>query len=395
MRIGIDACCWSNCRGFGRYTRELVTTLVRQYPEHEFVLVADRPTAEQSNFPPGAAIVPVATRQQMTHAASAASSRGVGDLLRLGRAAAAVRADAFLFPAVYSYYPLLGRTPCLIVFHDAIAEQHPGLIFAGRRARLFWAWKTWLARRQASVLATVSQDARRQVAAAFGYPEEKIRVITEGPGDGIAPLDDSRRVADARRRYGLPADTPLILYVGGISPHKNLQGLARALAAMPPAAGPWHLVLVGEYRSDSFLSCYRELTGLFRELALTDRVSFTGFVPEDDLAALYSAATMLVLPSFAEGFGLPVVEAMACGLPVAASRRGSLPEVLGGAGLLFDPADPAAIAGCVIRLLSDSSLRVELRRLGLERAANYSWRTAARQAMELFEEMAPRARRTA
>jgi glycosyltransferase involved in cell wall biosynthesis len=124
-----------------------------------------------------------------------------------------------------------------------------------------------------------------------------------------------------------------------------------------------------------------------RELKLEESVTFTGFVSNDDLVGLYNASAALVLPSFNEGFGLPVVEAMACGLAVAASRAGSLPEVLGDAGVYFSPADTDEMARVLGELLADSRLRGELATRGLQRAGQFNWTTAARQTVELFEEM--------
>lgn len=392
MRIGIDACCWSNRRGFGRFTRELVEHMVASSPEHEFVLVADRQTAQDGSFPPGAQLVAVETREQPTQAAAADGARSPLDLWRMGRAVARLPLDVFFFPAVYSYFPLLRRVPTAVVFHDAIAEQHPGLIFPGVRSRWLWNLKTWLARRQADRLVTVSESARAQIAAAFGLPESDIHVVTEGPNAAFRPLDDADALRRVRAKYRLPVDQPLILYVGGISPHKNLQGLLHALDRLRQAGPvPWHAALVGDYAHDSFFGCYQELTALGGRLGLTERVTFTGFVPNDDLVALYNAATLLVLPSFSEGFGLPVVEAMACGLPVAASRRGSLPEVLGPAGVLFDPDDPAGMADALRGLLEDPSLRAAFRAEGFRRLERFSWKASAHTMVHILEELAGRA----
>jgi glycosyltransferase involved in cell wall biosynthesis len=150
----------------------------------------------------------------------------------------------------------------------------------------------------------------------------------------------------------------------------------------------WHLVLVGDYAGDSFLGCHGELVELVRSLGLTDRVTFTGFVPDADLVLLYNAADMLVLPSKGEGFGLPAIEAMACGLPVTASDRNSLPQVLGGAGLLFDPDSDEAIAGCMLRLLREPDLRAAQRARGLARAEAYSWGAGADTMVGVLEQAA-------
>ena len=391
MRMGIDACCWSNRRGFGRFTRELVGRMVAEFPQHEYTLVVDDRTAAGSAFPPGARVEVVRTRKQPTEAASAESARSPLDLWRMSRATSRLPVDVFFFPAVYSFYPLLRRIPLVVGFHDAIAETHPNLIFPGWRARTLWGVKTWLARKQAERLMTVSASAKARLAATFGYPESRIHVVTEGPSDAFRPMEDREPIGRVLARYHLPAERPLILYVGGISPHKNLQGLLRAASLLKDLA--CHVVIVGDHTHDRFYGCYDELLSLSRELGLEDRVSFTGFVPNEDLVVLYNAATLLVLPSFDEGFGLPVVEAMACGLPVAASRRGSLPEVLGSAGALFDPEQAGEIAAAVRRLLDDPGEREDLRREGLKRVRQFSWSAAARQAVRLLEEVGDGSRR--
>jgi glycosyltransferase involved in cell wall biosynthesis len=385
VRIGVEACTWSNKRGYGRFLRELLTTMIEDFPEHEFVLVVDEHSARDCDFPERATVEIVATTAQPTEAASADGARSPADLLRMARAVARVPLDVFFFPTRYSYFPLLRPVKTVIAFHDATAERHPRLIFPDARARLFWRIKTWLALRQADRLVTVSEDARRQIADVFKRTEGEIGVITEGPDPVFGLSSDTGSFPAMRARYGLPSGMPIVLYVGGISPHKNLDGLLRAMEGIPP---PWHLALVGEYEKDSFLGCHAELVELAQELGLTERLTFTGFVPDEDLALLYNDATVLVLPSFSEGFGLPVIEAMVSGLPVAASDRNSIPEVLGDAGLLFDPLVPDEIHAAVLRLLEDGTLRAECRKRGLERAKLYSWSVAARRMMTILEETA-------
>ena len=146
MRIGVDACTWANRRGYGRFTRMLVGTAMAEYPQHQFVLVVDSHTAAQVEFPQGAQLEVVETEAQPTEAASADGSRSPRDLWKMSRAVSRLKFDAFFFPTSYSFFPLFCKTPAVIVFHDAIAEQHPELIFPGWRSRFFWQLKSWLAR---------------------------------------------------------------------------------------------------------------------------------------------------------------------------------------------------------------------------------------------------------
>ena len=386
MRLAFDASCWSNRRGFGRYTRELLRRLVPLAVDkgHRPILVVDRQTSDQVAAAEleGAELRVASTRQQPTRAAAATGSRSPVDLWRMSRALAAGRADVVFFPAVYSFFPVPRGLRSVVTFHDAIAEQMPEMIFPSRRARWFWTVKTRWALASASRVVTVSESARRQVAEVFSLDPESISVSGEGPASELSRPSDP---GDVAARYGLEP-VPRLLYVGGLSPHKNLDGLLQALVKLK--ARPWQLLLVGELETEAFHSCYESLVELAQRLGLADRVQFTGFVPHGDLAALYSLADVLVLPSWSEGFGLPAVEAMSFGVPVAASRAGSLPEVVGDAGLFFDPADPAEMAGVLGRLLDDPELRERLGRRGLEQARRHSWEAAARRVLGVLESVA-------
>ncbi len=201
-------------------------------------------------------------------------------------------------------------------------------------------------------------------------------------------MNGAELAADVRARHGLPTQAPLLLYVGGLSPHKNIDGLLRTLAVLHERGETCHLAIVGDTSTDTFLTCYHELQQLVHELTLDDHVTFTGFIPDDALAALYRASTLLVLPSFSEGFGLPVLEAMACGLPVAVSDRFSLPEIVGDAGVLFDPTSIDSMVAAIAPVLNDAARRAAMAEKGLLRAEQYSWRRGAEHMMQLLERAA-------
>ena len=398
MKIGIDACTWVNRRGYGRFTRGLVHAMVEACPQHDFTLVVDGTMGRDASFPARAHVHVVPTSERQATAASADGSRRPVDLLRMGRAIGALDVDAFLFPTSFSYVPVFGRRPVVTVFHDATAEMHPALIFPRVVPRLLWTIKSQLARRQSQRLVTVSESARAQIARVFGMPANEIDVVSEGADPIFQPHDVTHDVthdhacarataesAAVRAQYGLPAECALLLYVGGLSPHKNIDGLLRAVSALPPTRTPWHLAIVGDVANDTFLTCHEQLQAQVREPGLCGRVSFTGFVPDAQLAALYRAATVLVLPSFSEGFGLPVLEAMACGLPVAVSDRFSLPEIVGDAGVLFDPTSTPSITQALSRVLGDAELRASMRAKGLQRATAYSWRRGAERMARILE----------
>lgn len=391
VRIGIDATCWLNRRGFGRFTRELVPRLVEQSRGvHDVVLVADRNTASAAAFPPDAEVV-VARTSLSEGGGGHRAWRSPTDLWALGREAAGCGADVFFFPTLASFFPLPGSTPVVLGVHDAMTEEHPRLFFPGLRSRAFWWTKVRIARRRASAVVTPSQDARQRVARALDFPLESVATIDEAPADWFRPLTDAEPVRAVRVRYDLPAERPLVLYVGGLDPHKNLDNLLRALSRVGlDGTHGWQLAVVGDLKGPQPEARKAALMALAGELSIADRITFTGYVPDEDLVALYNAAALLVLPSLDEGFGLPVVEAMACGVPVAVSARGSLPEVVGDAGPTFDPMDPDGMADVIREVLEDPEASARLRARGLGRAAEFSWERSARQLTAILEAVAAR-----
>ena len=377
MKIAVDATCWNNRRGFGRFTRELVAAMAAARGERELVLVVDGQTAATADFPAGLEVCEVQVSQAPIEAASAQSSRSLIDLWRFRQAVVRLQPDVIFFPAVYSFFPVPSDTPALVTIHDVIAETHPDQIFASMRSRWLWNQKVRAALRSSKKIATVSQDARRRIAKAFGRNSDEIAVIGEGVNERFQRQDASKQAA-AREQFGIGADEAILLYVGGISPHKNLAALVRSVRLLADrGTTDWRLLLVGDVDGDSFHSAHKEVRSVIRDCGLQERVAFTGYVDDQTLASLYSAAHMLLLPSLDEGFGLPAAEAMACGAPVAASNRGALPEVVGGAGLLFDPLDENAMAAAVERLLSDDELHAACSRIGVKRAKRHRWSTVA------------------
>ncbi|MGH7021501.1 MAG: glycosyltransferase family 4 protein, partial [Brevundimonas sp.] len=335
MRIGIDATCWWNRRGFGRFTRQLITAILADSRGHEIHLFVDREPAPEM-VRPGVHVVRVETSATVTSAAVAEGRRKLPDMLRLRRAVAATPLDVIYFPAVYSWFPTPARTPTIITFHDAIAEHYASLVFPDRLGRFFWNLKTWLARRTAAGFTTVSEAAREEIVRYLKIPRDRIEVVLEAADPIFARVSDAARLAEMRSRLALPSDHRLLLYVGGLAPHKNLLRLARAFAkaAADPVLDDLSLVFVGDPEGGGFHSNYQELKALVDgDGRLAGRVHFTGFVSDDDLVSLYSAAHVVAMPALSEGFGLPAAEAIACGTPVIATGGGAVAEVVGEAGV--------------------------------------------------------------
>lgn len=392
MRIGVDASCWANQRGYGRYTRELLRALVKLVPTDEFLFFLDDKTAHECLDLPASDRVRVITApssEAATRAASAAGQRTPRDLWAMGREVSRPdhRLDLFFFPSVYSFFPTWLRVPVIVTIHDTIPEQYPAHVFRTRRARAQWAlkvrWATW----QARAVVTVSETARHDIVKVFGVPPSRVHVVPDAVTPDFRPLEPRDVALATLERHGLGRETPFILYVGGISPHKNLSTLIDAYMRLVAegAFGGTHLVLVGDIQADSFLSNYPQLRAVVAQSGYGERVHFTGFVPDTELVQLYNAAQVAVLPSLAEGFGLPALEAMACGTPVIVSRAGALPEVVGAAGRLFDPLQPAELAERLRELLSQSDLRQQCARRGLARARDFSWERSARVALDVFQ----------
>jgi len=389
VKIGIDVTCWANRRGFGRVTRELITALIGLSSDDEHVLFADRQTAESVSFPENCRVVVADTSVAAAEAASADGRRSLRDVWAMRRIVRTERPDVMFFPTVYSYFPIARGVPCAVTFCDVIAESLPHKVFRSRKARLFWQLKCRMALRRAERVITISSASRDGLIREFHLAPQRISVVGLAPASGFAAAAKGGPNPEALARQGIGPGSRYLLYVGGISPHKNIDTLIEAFTIVrnDPRARDVRLVLVGDYAGDAFLTCYEELRGLVDRLGLGSAVHFAGFVPDGDLAQLYAGCQVFVLPSFLEGFGLPAVEAMVCGAAVLASNRGSLPEVVGAADQLFDPADARSMADAILDVLTDDARRDELRRRSATRAKLFSWEQAARQLSDVLHEV--------
>ena len=387
MRIGVDASCWWSRRGFGRFTRELLIAMFEESRGHEFYLFVDRPP-EPEMLHPNVHIVQVELSQHVTEAAVADGSRSVRDVWSFTKSLLGQPLDIMFYPAVYSWFPAPFRLPTVVTLHDAIAERFPDMIFPDKKGRLFWGLKMRLARWQAKRIMTVSEAAKREIVEFLGTKPSAIDVVSEAADPRFKPMMDMDERAAARVRSGIPMGVRLIVYVGGLAPHKNLVGLLEGLSGAIDKGGidDIHLALVGDIGGDGFHSHYDDLVEIVQNNNnLIDRVHFTGFVSDEDLVTLYSDALSVTLPSFSEGFGLPAIEAMACGIPILASSAGSIPEVVGNAGLYFDPYKTDQITNAIHKLATEANTLEDLQKKATARAAEFTWSRAAKLAFECIE----------
>jgi alpha-1,3-rhamnosyl/mannosyltransferase len=383
VHVGIDATSWSNDRGFGRFTRSLVAALAGRAAGFRYTLLFDRPPKDE--LPPGVAVLCATTRRGLNESAVGKSSRSPRYLWSMGQLARREAFDVFFFPTLYSYFPLFARVPCVVCYHDTTPERFPQLLFPTRRNHLFWQAKTALARWQTTRAMTVSESSAADLENILHFPRHRIDVVTEAADAVFRIVEDPAVPAAARARYGIPPDGPLLVHVGGMNPHKNILGLLKAMPTIIAQHRGVHLAIVGDTSGKGFWDNVGELKGFVAEHpTLAGQVHFTGYLGDAALAELLNAAYALVFPSLWEGFGLPAVEAMSCGAPVLASRRGSLPEVVGDAGLFFEPEDPVAIAACILSLLRDPARRAHLAANARNRAGEFSWERAAELAERSF-----------
>jgi glycosyltransferase involved in cell wall biosynthesis len=391
MRIVVDGGTWTNDRGYGRFTREILTAAAALPSAHRFSLVIDSSAPPELPLPFPAVRVTLGAPPGL--AAAADGRRSVADLWRMSRALSAQPGDCVFFPSVYTFVPLLDRRPVVVCIHDAIAERFPAMIFATARARWFWTLKARAARWQAARIVTVSEHARQAIAEQYGVPAGDIRVVSEAPSAAFHAGAPTTAARDALMRLGLAPDVRFLLYVGGIAPHKNLVALVDAVAALQRSSRftDVRLVIVGDYAGDVFYSSYPQVKARI-DGAGTGGAVFAGRLDDEVVAGLMRLAQALVLPSLDEGFGLPAIEAAACGAAVLVTRHSAMPEVLGDAAAYFDPREEGALAASLEHLLADEALRARLGSLAAGRAKAWTWAAAGRRLLDVFDELAePRA----
>jgi len=272
------------------------------------------------------------------------------------------------------------RLPCasVVTFHDMTFFLYPRL--HTRPKRIFFRLAMQISARGADALIADSESTRQDAIRLLGIPPQKIYTALLGVDEAYRPISDLRALEAVQLKYGLPED--FILYVGMVEPRKNLPLLIRAFRKLMDLGTDTHLVIAGRLGW-----MYANVLQLIDTLGVKDRVSLIGYVPTQDLPLVYNLASIFVYPTLYEGFGLPALEAMACGVPVVTTEVSSLPEIVGDAGILVPANDETALTRAIQSVLTDRALSQRLAILGPERASQFTWERTAQQTLQVYRDV--------
>ena len=367
MRIAIDARKLRDF-GIGTYIRNILIELSRLDQVTEYVVLC-RPDDQDSGDVLG---------RNFRMVPETAPTYSLAEQFRIPLSLA--REGVKLVHEPHYVLPPAIRCRSVVTIHDCIHLMFPQYL-PSKLAYVYAKGSMWSATRKADRVLTVSEASKRDILRFFDIPPEKVEVIYNAIDERFLGAADANRMELTRRRYQL--DHPFVLYVGNIKPHKNIERLVEAFA-IAKRSGPddLKLIVIGDE-----LSKYPVLRQSVHRHKLDKHVRFLGFQPQETLAAFYRLARAFVFPSLYEGFGLPPLEAMASGTPVITSNVSSLPEVVGDAALLIDPTRPEEIAAAMRRVLTEPSLRDDLRERGLRRVQEFSWDRSIRRVRDIYEEV--------
>ncbi len=370
MRVAIDARKLHDF-GIGTYTRNLLRHLARIDRDSEYLLLCHQP-----DLGIGAQLGP-----NFRTVLEPSPNYSVREQIHVPWVLHRERPDVFHAP----HYVLPPAVGCrsLVTIHDCIHLMFPQYL-PNRAAYVYAKASMWSAARRSRRILTVSEASKRDIIRLLNVPPEKIVVVHNAIDERFRVKPSEEAIARVRERYQL--DHRFVLYVGNIKPHKNLVRLIEAFDRLRKCGfDELTLLIIGDEIS--------KLPALRRAVhghKLHKHVRFLGYLPDETLAVLYRLAAVFVFPSLSEGFGLPPIEAMACGAPVVTSNVSSLPEVTGGAAVLVDPYDVESIADGMARVLSNPALREELRVKGIARALEFSWERSVSRTREIYQEVAER-----
>lgn len=374
MRIGID-CYWLSLRrGIGNYTYNLLHALSQVATNHSFVLYVNDPKVLSA--------VPIDPRFTVK-VVGKKLPYPVWEQLSLPLEAMRDRLDILHCLANTAPLFLPRHLKLILTIHDvmyllptSVLPQSPS--FYQRVGRLYYRLLAPQAAKRAICIMTVSKYSMRDIVDKLHVPNEKIQVIYESGNVQCRRLADSSPVTEVKQRYSIEGQ--FIFVLGALDPRKNTVGVLRSFAHLKKLTTlPIRLVVAGltPVAKNKFHT-------VISKMNLDDWVVLLGFIPEHELVALYNGAAVFVYPSLYEGFGMPVLEAMACGTPVITSSAGSIPEVAGVAALFVDPKNPEEIAHAILQIITDAELRNRMIEQGLEQAKRFSWANTAQQVLEIY-----------
>ncbi len=360
--------------GIGRYTRELVRALTKVDNIHQYRLFSAK---QPPVFP---VTDPLPQGPHISHHPAPLGERWLYRLwyrLKLPLPVQWVTGQLDLFHSPdFVLPPVSGRIPTLLTVHDLSFAHYPE-VFPEPLVRYLNTVVPWSVARATHILAD-SQATKDDLTAIWQVAPEKVTVLYSGVDSRFRPVESAAEITAVRERYNL-ADSPYILAVGTVQPRKNYQMLIRAFAPLADQF-PHNLVIAG---GKGWL--YEEMMAEVAWQGLESRVRFIGFVADEHLPALYSGAALYVFPSLYEGFGLPILEAMGCGVPVLTSNASSLPEVAGDAAMQLAPKDKMAWTDAIARLLADDSRRAQMVAAGFRRVRQFSWQKSAQQLLTIYD----------
>ncbi len=282
------------------------------------------------------------------------------------------------FSPFFITLPFKNKKPLIVTVHDLIRIKNPNHYPPGVKGKIRWQIQKKLLGRAERII-TDSQASKKDIVRLIGFPEEKIAVVYLAADSRFGVIGDKRRLLKVKKKYNLP--DKFVLYVGDIDWNKNVPGLVKACERLKVP-----LVIVGKQAVNKDFDHQhpenKDLIWLQKRIN-KGKLFAPGFVSTGDLVAIYNLANIYCQPSFDEGFGLPVLEAMSCGCPVVSSNKGSLPEVVGSAGILVDP-DVDSLGLAIRHLFNDAFLREKLSRLGLKRAKEFSWHKTAEEVLSVY-----------
>ena len=365
MKIGFDANPMvGDNGGVGWHSYHLLRAMLAQKEDIDFVAYA-RPGAEQPDAVKG--WQGVERLQWINSSKWGMGKRGSSDQLDL-------------YHGTNFKMQTVGRYGGLVTIHDLWLDRHPEY-----SKKMLGQWSSSFKTRQTALRArkaiTVSEFSARELVELYGLKREHIRVIPNGVSEDFAPCRDDQTMAELRKRIRLTSEH-YVLFIGGADPRKNHQTFLEAVEMQRKKLGPRMLVLVG-----SPVHPFGNYEESARRRSLTEKVLCPGRLSTKDLQLLYSFTDLFVFPSLYEGFGMPVLEAMACGAPVLTSNSTALAEVAGDAAILVDPQDARAHGEAMVRVLEDEPLRAALKIKGFARAKQFSWENAAVKTIALYHEL--------